>query len=143
MARKATFFPPTPLFSQTLDGSVAKPDKPVRLEEADHAFRFRHLPELDGFRGAAILFVVVGHFVEVHGATASVRYLGQCAAQLGVLLFFVLSGFLITSLLHKEREATGTISFRLFYIRRVLRLSPALALFLTTVAVLMGLGLIT
>ena len=55
------------------------------------SFQFRHIPELDGFRGAAISLVVLGHFLEFHSAS-----FGRNAAQLGVLLFFVLSGFLIT-----------------------------------------------
>jgi peptidoglycan/LPS O-acetylase OafA/YrhL len=46
-------------------------------------------------------------------------------AHLGVLVFFVISGFLITSLLMSEREKTGTISLGKFYLRRVLRIFPA------------------
>lgn len=57
--------------------------------------------------------------------------------HLGVLVFFVISGFLITSLLMSEREKTGTISLKQFYLRRVLRIFPALyalmlALFVAT-----------
>jgi len=69
------------------------------------SFQFRHIPELDGFRGAAISLVVLGHFLEFHSASAEVRYVGRNAAQLGVLLFFVLSGFLITGLsVARERK---------------------------------------
>ena len=68
-------------------------------------FQFRHIPELDGFRGAAISLVVLGHFLEFHSASEEVRYVGRNAAQLGVLLFFVLSGFLITGLsVARERK---------------------------------------
>ncbi len=52
---------------------------------------------------------------------------------LGVDVFFVLSGFLITSLLLAEYSDTGTISFRNFYMRRALRLLPALFLVLSSV----------
>ncbi|MBV9395052.1 MAG: acyltransferase, partial [Methylobacteriaceae bacterium] len=48
----------------------------------------------------------------------------------GVDMFFVLSGFLITSILVQERAATGRMDLKSFYIRRVLRLSPAMVLVL-------------
>jgi peptidoglycan/LPS O-acetylase OafA/YrhL len=93
-------------------------------------FRFRHYPELDGFRGLAVMLVVVGHVflfsLEVHSQLAS----------LGVLLFFVLSGFLITGVLLNEKDTRGRISLPNFYLRRVLRLAPALLIFLATVTAL-------
>jgi len=46
------------------------------------SFQFRHIPELDGFRGAAISLVVLGHFLEFHSASEEVRYVGRNAAQL-------------------------------------------------------------
>jgi peptidoglycan/LPS O-acetylase OafA/YrhL len=49
--------------------------------------------------------------------------------QIGVDIFFVLSGYLISSILMREAETTGTISLANFYMRRVLRLAPALVLF--------------
>lgn len=81
----------------------------------------RHVPELDGLRGIAILSVLVHHQL----TTFSLR-----AGFLGVDLFFVLSGFLITGLLLTEFENTKSISLRNFYMRRVLRLGPALLLYL-------------
>src|SRR5579862_3856713 len=97
-------------------------------------FRFHHIPELDGFRGLAVLLVVVGHYVEYRLPANS-----HLAAlpKLGVLLFFVLSGFLITGLLYRERLATGKINLRFFYIRRILRLAPAFLLFILVTLVLM------
>jgi peptidoglycan/LPS O-acetylase OafA/YrhL len=109
---------------------------------SNDAFHFQHIPELDGFRGLAILLVVVGRYWEFHGSS-SVRNLAQSIAHLGVLLFFVLSGFLITGLLYRERSLTGSISFKRFYIRRALRLLPAFFLFLFTVALLVKLGNVT
>ncbi|MBM6405972.1 acyltransferase [Phycicoccus sp. CSK15P-2] len=74
---------------------------------------------LDGVRGVAILLVLVAHGLGV-----------VSAGVLGVLLFFVLSGFLITGILAAEVELTGGLSFRRFYARRALRLVPALVGFL-------------
>jgi peptidoglycan/LPS O-acetylase OafA/YrhL len=78
-------------------------------------------PELDGLRGIAIILVV-----GVHGPSRYVHF--ARGGVLGVDLFFVLSGFLITSLLLAERHEQGTVSLRRFYIRRGRRLLPALAL---------------
>jgi peptidoglycan/LPS O-acetylase OafA/YrhL len=73
-----------------------------------------HLPSLDGLRAIAALLVVFYHYG-----------IEWCPGGLGVLAFFVLSGFLITWLLLKEEERFGTISLRRFYIRRSLRIFPA------------------
>jgi len=62
---------------------------------------------------------------------------------LGVLLFFVLSGFLITGLLDQEKRQTGRISLRAFYVRRVLRLFPALFVFLAVLSGLIQIRAIT
>jgi peptidoglycan/LPS O-acetylase OafA/YrhL len=89
--------------------------------------RFRHEPGLDGVRGIAILFVVASH--------AGSEFFFQ-GGFIGVDLFFCLSGYLITSLLFVEYAKTGAISFSRFYIRRALRLLPALflgLLFITAV----------
>ena len=118
-------------------------EKSVRDAGAPPVFRFTHIAELDGFRGTAISLVVFGRFLEFHGSSSRLRGLAQSTAQAGVLLFFVLSGFLITGLLYRERSLTGTIDFKRFYIRRVLRLTPALLLFLATVILLIKLGLVT
>jgi peptidoglycan/LPS O-acetylase OafA/YrhL len=84
----------------------------------------RKIPQLDGLRGIAILAVLLMHLTG--------RPVG---GGLGVDLFFVLSGFLITALLLAERESTGTISLPRFYARRALRILPPLfaALALTIV----------
>jgi peptidoglycan/LPS O-acetylase OafA/YrhL len=95
----------------------------------------RYMPQLDGLRAIAIGLVLTGHFYS-QAASLSVPL-----AWLGVRLFFVLSGFLITSilLLQKEKIAANVLSrsvaLKTFYMRRVLRLFPlyylviALALF--------------
>ena len=81
-------------------------------------------PALDGLRGIAVLLVILTH--------AGLPHLDQ-AGSVGVTLFFVLSGFLITRLLRNEFERTGRINFRRFYARRARRLFPALGLLLIAV----------
>ncbi len=78
--------------------------------------RFAYEPQLDGLRACAVLAVIVHH--------APTR-VGE-GGYIGVDVFFVLSGFLITTLLTRELAATGHVSFRDFYVRRIRRLGPAL-----------------
>lgn len=73
------------------------------------------MPVLDGLRALAAMAVVFYHFDEERFPIGGT----------GVLTFFVLSGFLITWLMCDEAERTGTISLRLFYARRSLRIFPA------------------
>jgi peptidoglycan/LPS O-acetylase OafA/YrhL len=84
----------------------------------------QHLPGLDGLRGLAILMVMFGHFIVV-GKNLEVpspwhRFLQS--GYLGVDLFFVLSGFLITGILIDSKNRTPY--FRVFYWRRALRIFP-------------------
>jgi len=84
-----------------------------------------HLPVLDGVRGLAILMVLLFHFVAQTTATNRIEAAvnGVFAyGLLGVDLFFVLSGFLITGILYDSRASAGY--FRGFYMRRVLRIFP-------------------
>ncbi len=118
----------------------------IRLDEMQTMaapYPRQHIPQLDGFRGLAVLMVVVGHMLEFSNLPNGFIRAGADLDRLGVLLFFVLSGFLITMLLQQEKENTGGINFRGFYARRALRLGPALILFLLTVAILMRIRLIT
>lgn len=82
-----------------------------------------YIPELDGVRGIAILFVLGNHTPLRNYKSLHSLLPGGFA---GVDLFFVLSGFLITTLLVQEFDHTGAISLRHFYLRRALRLGPAL-----------------
>jgi peptidoglycan/LPS O-acetylase OafA/YrhL len=91
----------------------------------------RHWRALDGLRGVAIVLVMGQHF-ELPGFTH--------AGEVGVTLFFVLSGFLITSLLLTEWADHGRIRFGDFYRRRAVRLLPALFVMLAVVAPLMVLA---
>ncbi|MFI8790342.1 acyltransferase family protein [Streptomyces sp. NPDC055105] len=75
-------------------------------------------PDIQGLRALAVTLVVLGH-------TGVTRFSG---GYVGVDVFFVISGFLITSSLLRELSATDRISIRAFYARRALRLLPASAL---------------
>ena len=80
--------------------------------------RLGYVPALDGLRGVAILLVLGCHVG------------GWWAGGRALISFFVLSGFLITTLLLEERERHGRVSMSGFYARRARRLLPALGLFL-------------
>ncbi|MGY4286200.1 peptidoglycan/LPS O-acetylase OafA/YrhL [Bradyrhizobium sp. LM2.7] len=87
------------------------------------------VPELDGARGIAVLSVVIGHYVgEVeHGL------LGFEFGWMGVSLFFVLSGFLIGSIILERKDSSNFLS--VFYVRRALRILPV---YFVTLAATLG-----
>jgi peptidoglycan/LPS O-acetylase OafA/YrhL len=79
----------------------------------------QHIPALDAVRGIAALMVVFTHM----------GLLPRQFGALGVAIFFVLSGFLITWLLLRENDQAGDVSLRNFYVRRTLRIFPAFYVF--------------
>jgi peptidoglycan/LPS O-acetylase OafA/YrhL len=91
-----------------------------------------HRPELDGVRGVAVLLVVLVHTLPFFS------FIGNAwsGGAFGVDLFFVLSGFLITSLLLGEWSRRGEVSLLAFYVRRARRLLPALLALLSIFALL-------
>jgi peptidoglycan/LPS O-acetylase OafA/YrhL len=99
-------------------------DSTKHPDEAESGRRFR--PDIEGLRAIAIVAVLLCH--------AGVPFLA--GGYVGVDVFFVISGFLITGLLVRELEGTGTISLRGFYARRAKRLLPLSAVLLATVGVL-------
>lgn len=84
-----------------------------------------YLPALDGVRALAVISVIVYH--------ANKKWLG--GGFLGVEVFFVISGFLITSLLIAESEQHGSVNLKSFWLRRARRLLPALWVMLALVVV--------
>jgi peptidoglycan/LPS O-acetylase OafA/YrhL len=78
-----------------------------------------HIRELDGIRAIAICFVVFAHY----------RLLPYVPGGFGVTLFFFLSGYLITTLFYSEYRSTLNINIPRFYLRRWLRLTPPLVIF--------------
>jgi peptidoglycan/LPS O-acetylase OafA/YrhL len=100
---------------------------------------FRYYPQLDGLRAIAILCVLIEHEL-----TRALRIPGWGNfGSLGVMLFFVLSGFLITGLLCKEEINTKSIDLKAFYVRRALRIFPAFFVLIAVVSILFSLGLVT
>ncbi|MDC0749037.1 acyltransferase family protein [Polyangium mundeleinium] len=98
---------------------------PPALEQPPNPLRratIPHLPALDGLRGLAVLGVLLFHDGRLDGG------------YLGVDLFFVLSGYLIHSLLLAEWAKAGTIDLKAFWVRRARRLFPALLALLPVVA---------
>ncbi|MET0782207.1 MAG: acyltransferase family protein [Microbacterium sp.] len=96
-----------------------EPSRPVRQEPIDrspeHAEPSRFIPHVQGLRAIAVLAVVLYHFWPA-------RFSG---GYVGVDIFFVISGFLITAHLMRELSATGTVRLGQFWARRARRLLPA------------------
>jgi peptidoglycan/LPS O-acetylase OafA/YrhL len=98
------------------------------------AARRFYRPELDALRFFAFLAVLVHHGPSSTGLFG----LASSAGGFGLSMFFLLSAYLITELLLREREQTGTVAWNLFFTRRALRIWPLYYAFLTA-ALLIGL----
>src|ERR1700722_18089603 len=93
-----------------------------------------HYPALDGLRGIAALIIVWYHFLvftPMHGAMLSILSQMFGFGWVGVDLFFVLSGFLITGILADSKSKSHY--FRTFYARRILRIFPLYYTFLAVI----------
>ena len=103
------------------------------------------IPGLDGLRAISILLVVFGHSrLTAPEPIASWNSLWTIIGngQLGVRMFFVISGFLITTLLVKEQKKYGQISLKSFYARRILRIFPAFYFYIAIIACLSLTGIL-
>ena len=94
------------------------------------------IPSLDGLRALSISFVLVGHLALNTGFPIQRSWWTDAYAHYGVRIFFVISGFLITTLLLGERQKTGKIDLKEFYIRRAYRIFPAAYFYLLVVTFL-------
>ncbi len=88
--------------------------------------RFEHFPTLDGLRAVSITLVMLSHFVNPR----------LFPGGFGVIVFFVISGFLITRLLLAEHKTTKNINLKNFYLRRVIRLYPLIVVYTVVTIVL-------
>jgi peptidoglycan/LPS O-acetylase OafA/YrhL len=94
------------------------------------------IASLDGLRALSILLVLTAHVPGTVGAPGAPWVFRLFdLGNMGVRVFFVISGYLITGLLLREQERSGTISIPRFYFRRTLRIFPAYYVFLACVAV--------
>src|SRR5215471_14948655 len=105
-----------------------RPSGPREATTARHESLY--IPSLDGIRACSVMVVFAAH--------AGLR--GLIPGDFGVTVFFFLSGYLITTLLRIEHEQTGAISFRAFYLRRVLRIFPPFYLALGAATLVWVLG---
>lgn len=96
---------------------------------------FAYKPALDGLRAVAVLAVIAYHVESYRPNGGTSHGLWASGGFLGVDTFFVLSGYLITSLLVTEWSVAGTISRAAFWVRRARRLLPALLLLMLAVSV--------
>jgi peptidoglycan/LPS O-acetylase OafA/YrhL len=99
------------------------------------------IPALDGIRAISICFVLCAHAMGT--GMLPMTPAAHVFGDIGVRAFFVLSGFLITTLLLRERARQGSISLRGFYLRRALRIFPAFYAYLAVLIVLRAAGYIS
>ena len=105
----------------------------------------KRIAALDGWRGVSILMVIFGHLVDYRYGGSSARIVLEFAdsiSTLGVCIFFVISGLIITKLALRDRHKVGSFSARKFYIRRLLRIVPPFYAYLLFVLALTALGAI-
>lgn len=97
---------------------------------------------LDGMRAIAVLAVILGHALLFRYSVPSLSRVAGSAAVTGVEIFFLISGYVITLLLLKERDRNGFVDLRAFYVRRVTRIIPPFYVYLATISLLSLIGYI-
>jgi len=91
----------------------------------------KYIPSLNGLRALSIMFVLISHI-----QSRNFNHLDSPGGQIGVNIFFIISGFLITFLLFEEEKQKGSISLKKFYFRRILRIFPVYYFLLLTYFIL-------
>lgn len=122
---------------------MERPDDALPTRASQHP----RISSLDGIRALAVLTVVLAHLLFGRAVRSSeYRSLevltGNKLGQLGLMFFFVISGFLITLILIEELDRTGRISLGRFYFRRAMRIVPPLYAYVALIAVAAVIGLV-
>ncbi len=112
--------------------------------QARYTSYMRRLPSLDGIRAFSLGLVVLGHLYAFLNPNESKTLFWAIVANhsLGVSIFFVVSGFLITLILQEEWHRTGSVSLASFYLRRAFRIWPAFYFFLACLWSLRAMGIV-
>jgi len=103
------------------------------IKELPPVLMQKYIPSLDGLRAFSVILVIVSHSVLNRPSSFICRL---SLGGFGVTIFFIISGFLITTLLIKEKMAKGRISLKDFYIRRAFRILPVVYLYLAVLLIL-------
>jgi peptidoglycan/LPS O-acetylase OafA/YrhL len=98
----------------------------------------RAIPSLDGLRAFSISLVILSHIAKFSSLPGSAYV--DARGPLGVSVFFIISGFLITHLLLKGAERTGEVNLKRFYTRRFFRIFPPFYTYLAFLGLLWGIG---
>ena len=119
---QSCFHNPTTFVDMTVGGDTLNATQPVQTGQ-------QRMGSLDGFRGIAIIAVLGFHLAESWPSVPRLIDPVSKGGFIGVDMFFVLSGFLITTLLLREHQDSGKINFFRFFLRRKIRLMPPLLIF--------------
>jgi peptidoglycan/LPS O-acetylase OafA/YrhL len=126
-------------------GIMARAMARSRAAEKSPAAQAHRIPALDGWRLVAVTLVILTHLVEYSTLRtripAGLGFLGSFSG-LGVQIFFVISGYVICTLLRQEHAENKRVSIFAFYVRRAFRILPPLWLYLATLLVLARSGVI-
>lgn len=129
--------------SSIAGASVAGATAGEEIERGDSALTLQGRDRaIDGWRAIAALFVVIAHaatfrYGAAEGALAHLaQRLATPLAQTGVQIFFVISGYIITALMMRERQASGRVDLAAFYTRRSCRILPPLLVYYASLVML-------
>jgi peptidoglycan/LPS O-acetylase OafA/YrhL len=100
----------------------------------------RSVPALDGLRSLGRISIVFGHALKGHYRFTDVLF--NRLGDVGVSVFFVISGYLITGLLVRDAKRSDTVHLGRFYLRRTLRIFPPFFAYLAIIAIIEGAGIL-